>query len=74
MRVHVTLKNSALGDQETRQSALQELEAEGLREVDEARFKRFGVASGQVDPRKVRSLELLDVVEAVEPDYEATIA
>jgi hypothetical protein len=68
MRVHVTVHRTALADEETRSSALRRLAESGLRDVDESRFQRFGVASGEIDPTRMPDLEKLTVVEAVEPD------
>jgi hypothetical protein len=68
MRVHVTLKRSTIADSDAKSYALRELLDTGLRDIDESRFRRFGVASGEIADEKRVDLEQLEVVEAVEPD------
>lgn len=74
MRVHITLKPVVLADHDAKSSALRQLASHGLCDIDESRFRRFGVASGTVDEAHLADLERLDVVATVEADREATIA
>lgn len=74
MRVHVTLKRNIISDSDANLGALRELLDTGLSDVDESRFRRFGIASGEIEDDKVVELEKLEAVEAVEADRLASIA
>ena len=70
MKVHVTIRESALSNAE---AALGKIVAAGMRDVNRSRFEAFGVISGDIDENQLEALRGLDVVETVEADEKKSV-
>jgi hypothetical protein len=66
--VHVTLKEAARSNAKLKQR-LQELVAKlGMRDINQKRFDRYGVLTGEIDEAALPQIEQIEEVAAVERD------
>lgn len=71
MKVHVTLKRSAVSNPTTRQAALQRVLAAGhMSLANPRRFERHGIITGELNPLLLDRLRAIPGVDAVEVDEE----
>lgn len=68
MKVHVVLDKNARQDAQARKAAFDALVRHGLVGLNQKRFERYGVASGEISPDLMDSLRRVPGVKAVEPD------
>lgn len=71
MKVHVTLRNEFRKDLEAKRLALARVvQACGIRGVNQKRFERYGIISGELDEDQLEVLQGLAEVRSVERDSE----
>ncbi len=68
MRVHVVLKKRVRADPAAKKEILEQLRGCGMENVNEKRFLRYGILSGDVSPERIDELEATPGVESVSPD------
>jgi hypothetical protein len=69
LKVHITLSSEVTGDADAKERAKRHIvEVVQLRNVNERRFSRYGVLSGDVDPSRVELIRTLSEVATVEYD------
>jgi|JRYL01.1.fsa_nt_gb hypothetical protein len=71
-KVHVTLTEHARSDGAVKLRIKRLIADLGMQHINERRFARFGVLSGDIDLALLPKLRTLDAVEAVECDQERT--
>lgn len=68
-RVHITLKDVVGPDPEALNATMERImSVTKIRGVNEKRFRRYGILSGDIDTDDIEKLKLLDIVQAVELD------
>lgn len=68
MRVHVVLQQRVRADLTAKKEILERLLGCGMENVNEKRFLRYGILSGDVSPERMAELEATPGVESVSPD------
>lgn len=69
MKVHVTLHEAFATTSEARQTALERvLQAVELRHLNQRRFERYGIITGEIDDDQLPTLQGLPEVQSVERD------
>lgn len=69
-KVHVTLTEQARSDGAVKQRLKCLIAELGMQHINERRFARFGVLSGDIDLAQLPKLRTLEAVEAVECDQD----
>lgn len=71
MKVHVTLRDEFRKGLEAKRLALEHIvQACGLDRINQKRFERYGILSGELDEDQLEVLQQLEEVRAVERDSE----
>jgi phosphoribosylformylglycinamidine (FGAM) synthase PurS component len=68
--VHVTLKADVRDDPSVRQRVRRFVAELGMKEINQKRFERYGILSGEIEETAVAKIRQLAEVAAVEQDRE----
>jgi hypothetical protein len=66
--VHVILKEEARADERLRELLRRTIAALGMQRINQKRFERYGVLTGEIDESRLPEIEEIAGVQAVERD------